>query len=400
MRLSGAPLTLAAYPAEVTWNPQLAAFGDPALARVFLPPGLSGLLDEDPAALVPFLEDDNRGAISPEPVATLDGIPFHLSVKGVGSAVDPYAMRPLDRTAAAALSPEAEVRERLTRPRVATPDGEPDRVMTGELWLRGSPYGGQGLAHARLALSVSERADLTSIEGFRIAPLVGIAHLPTAFEERIRTIRWFRSYRGAMAQELRLLPSNVRIYFHARQTVGQDVAAVLDRFGVRSPEAGLAFSVHFVRTAIAGLTLFARTLRAETGRGRYHGLEYHDVWLDKDAVLAPDGSIFFVDLEGIEEAEVERGRVRERIEDQLYRGLYEFAYAYETIEAERARRFGLARARRSDLVAITRAALATDPFVRLREGPAGAELEVRNRAGDEGLYTTFPLADAADGHMR
>src|SRR2546430_3196770 len=52
------------------------------------------------------------------------------------------------------------------------------RYITGELCFRGSPYGGEGPQHATGSMKDSEMADLTSIHGFRIAPLVKIVHFP------------------------------------------------------------------------------------------------------------------------------------------------------------------------------------------------------------------------------
>ncbi len=338
---------------------------------------------------VEFLEDDNRGAVSPEPVATLDGREFYLSVKGVGSAIDPYASKPLDAQRVAALVDDPDVRSRLERP---TAPGI-DRFITGELWLRGSPYGGQGLEHASTALRVSERADLTSIHGFLIAPLVKICLFPPPLEERLRKIHWYRAYDGRIVQELRLVPSNVRIYFHARSTVGNDVRHLFERFGLDSSDKALRFEVRFVRSTVAMMTLFARTLARDAGRGRYTGLDFNDVWLDKDAVVAPDGSVYFVDLEGIDEVAVEPEGVREKLEDQMFRSLYEFMFAYEQIEGERARRFGTLGSRKRHFEGVLREALAEDPTVRLEETGRRLELEVRNKCQEASLYTRFPAID-------
>ncbi len=393
MRLSGMPVTLAAYRCRTTTNPQFAHLDLEALDRLYLPPSLTGFLDDPPTATRSFIEDDNRGAVSPEPVASLNGLPFHLSVKGIGSTVDPYSSRPLDRSLAGDLTKDAEVRDRLSRPRLATPSGEVDRVITGELWLRGSPYGGQGLEHASIALEVARRAELTSIRGFRIAPVVKIAHFPEALEDQLRTLHWYRRFPGHFAQEIRLVPSNVRVYFHARSTLGNDIRQVFDLFAIDSNAAALRFETSFIRTALAMLTLFARTLRAEPARQQYRGLDFHDVWLDKDAVLAPDGSVFFVDLEGIEEEGVAREGVGEKIEDQIFRSLYEFMFGYEQIEQERQRRFGGDRSRKTHFQTLVAEALRDDPYLRVVNGPRQLSLEVRNPLADEGLYTTFPLVD-------
>lgn len=393
MRLRGAPVTLAEYSARSITNHQFARFDLGALARLRLPWGLTGLLDDAPTSVRTFVEDDNRGAVSPEPVATLDGLPFYLSVKGIGSTVDPYANQAVDLAAAALLTDRTDVRERLARPRLGGPPDEPERLLTGELWLRGSPYGGQGLDHATTALRVAERADLTSLEGFLIAPVVHLVLFPPELEERIRSLHWYRTFRGALAQEVRLVPSNVRIYFHARNTVGSDVRAVYDAFGLDTAAKALAFETEFVRSVVPMLTLFARTLRHDLVRDRYVGLDFHDVWLDKDAVLAPNGAVYFVDLEGIEEEDVERAKVREKVEDQVYRALYEFMFAFEQLEQERVRRFGEAVPRKTHLRELFVEALREDRFVRVRTTGSSAEFEIRNALADEALNTTFPLVD-------
>jgi len=249
------------------------------------------------------------------------------------------------------------------------------------------------LPHAVTALRVSERADLTSIHGFRIAPVVKVAFLPKAVEGRLRSIHWYRKYRDRLVQELRLVPSNVRIYFHSRSTVGNDPRFVFDLFKVDSPEKGHRFVTNFVRSGVALLTLFARTMEAQAEGTRFSGLDFQDVWLDKDAVLAPDGTVFFVDLEGIDSVTVDRADVREKLEDQIYRSLYEFMFAYEQVEAERGRRFGGEGSRKRRFEAIVTEALEDDPFARVRRESRSLTLEVRNRLGEESLVLKFPLVD-------
>ena len=389
------PLRLAEYPARTTTNRRFERFDLARLDRYFLPPSLTGFVDDAPVEVRTFLEDDNRGAISPEPVASLDGTAFHLSVKGIGSVIDPFASQPLDRVSVERLTEDPEVRRRLTNAPVPPSLGDPERYITGEVWLRGSPYGGQGLQHAQIALEVSERADLTSIEGFRIAPVVKIAYLPPELEDRIRSLHWFRRFPGPIVQEIRLVPSNVRIYFHAKSTLGTGAHDVFDQFRLDSAEKAIAFEVAFLRSTVPLLTLFPRTLRLEASKGRYYGLDFHDVWLDKDAVVAPDGTVFFVDLEGIEEEGVDREKVKEKIEDQVFRSLYEFLFAYEQIDQERVRRFGGASSRKGQFVALLERALSGDRFVRLRSNDRQVGLEIRNTLSDEELYTIFPLVDTA-----
>ena len=389
MRPTGFPLPLSTFPAETITNRRFEGMPLSIPDAFYLPAGLTGLVDDPPIGTREFIEDDNRGAIDPEPIATLDAQPFFLSVKGVGSTVDPFSSQPLDPERAAALTRVAGVRDRL-RPGTPGPLGG---VITGELWLRGSPYGGQGLEHARTALAVSERANLTDLAGFRIAPVVKIALFPSSLEERLRSIHWFRRYTGRYVQELRLVPSNVRVYFHSKSTIGTGVSHVFERFGIASNARAHDFEVRFVRSAIPLLTLFARTLAPAGRGGRFSGLDFHDVWLDKDAVVAPDGTVYFVDLEGIEPAAVEPEEVREKIEDQIYRSLYEFMFAYEQIERERARRFGEVGSRVRQFEGIVTTALAEDPFVRLESDATGASLKIRNALEDERFYCSFRFLD-------
>jgi len=389
LRLAGHPLPLFAFPAETITNRNFQRFDLASLDRFFLPPSLVPLVDGPEVDVLAAVEDDNRSAIVPEPIATLDGLPFYLSVKGIGSTVDPFSMRRLDGAYATDLADDPVVRERL---RGLTGD-RPGGIITGELWLRGSPYGGQGLPHAMTALRVSERADLTSIGGFRIAPVVKVALFPKAIEERLRSIHWYRKYRDRIVQELRLVPSNVRVYFHSRSTVGNDPGHVFDLFSIDSARRAHEFEVNFVRSGVALLTLFARTLARDEARGRYSGLDFQDVWLDKDAILAPDGTVFFVDLEGIDSVSVEQKEVREKVEDQIFRSLYEFMFAYEQIEGERARRFGSVGSRKLRFESIVVESLRDDPFVRTRADARGLTLEVRNRLGEESLWFDFPLVD-------
>ncbi len=393
MRLTGTPVHLVSYAARTVTNRRFGGADLSALDRCFLPPAMTGLTDEPPGATREFVEDDNRSAVSPESVARYGGVDYHLSVKGIGSTVDPFSSRPLDRPLVVTLTTDPDVRRRLERPPVPTPAGEADRLVTGELWLRGSPYGGQGLAHAETALRVSEQADPTSVRGFRIAPVVKIAFVPAAVADRIRSIHWYRTFRGPIVQELRLVPSNVRIYFHSRTTVGSDVRHLFDLFRLDSDPAALAFELEYLRSAVAMLTLFARTLERDPPSDRYRGLDFLDVWIDKDAVLAPNGSVVFVDLEGIEPVAVDRRGVVEKIEDQVFRSLYEFMFAYEQIDGERRRRFGDLGSRKTRLATLVERALIDDPYVRPVRSGDGLDLEIRNALGDDALITAFRLVD-------
>ncbi|MGA7922406.1 MAG: hypothetical protein WCA77_00295 [Thermoplasmata archaeon] len=236
-------------------------------------------------------------------------------------------------------------------------------------------------------------ADLTSIGGFLIAPVVKVCFLPQSLEDRLRQVYWYRQYPGRMVQEVRLVPSNVRVYFHSKNTVGNNIRYLFDLFSVSSSAQAVQFETNFVRSTVAMLTLFARTLTYDPVRGKYKGLDFHDVWLDKDAVLSPNGSAYFVDLEGIDEVFVEKSEVKEKITDQVYRSLYELTFAYEQIEAERVRRFGDPMHRRRHFEEVLRAALEGDPLVRLSENGSQLDLTIRNKSQEESLYVNFRAVD-------
>ena len=303
------PLDLKVFEAsDVLTNKQFQEFGLPGFGSLYLPESMQPFSGIVASGSKEFLVDDHRGAVSPTSSLTIDGTDFFMSVKGVGSTTNPFSERPLGPAEVCNFLEDIELRDRI----VGSNGLVAPRYITGELWLRGSPYGGQGLQHATTSLKVSEMADLTTIHGFRIAPLVNIVFLPEKVEELVKQIYWYRRFNGRIVQEVRLVPSNVRIYFHSGSTIGGNIGAVLDLFGIDDNDKALAFLRNFVKSGIAYLTLFTRSLTSNVD-GSFSGWDFYDVWLDKDAVLAPDGTIFFVDLEGLDWITVSQKNVREKI---------------------------------------------------------------------------------------
>lgn len=382
------PVNLSMYEAaEVMTNRHFREFSMPDFEKVYLSESMA-LLDNSPSLGVrEFLVDDHRGAVSDTPVLTMDGTEFYLSVKGIGSTTNPFSHQLFGPTEMSQMLKDSELSERIANSSWNTP-----RYITGELWLRGSPYGGQGLQHATVSMKVSEMADLTSIHGFRIAPLVKIVFLPGGIERSIKQLYWYRRFRGRIVQETRLVPSNIRIYFHSGSTIGGHVDSVFDHFGIDTDDKALRFLQNFVKSGIAYLTLFVRTI-TENRDGTYSGYDFYDVWLDKDAVLAPDGTIYFVDLEGLEWITLPKDRIQEKIHDQIYRSLYEFMYAYEQIERERSKRFGNTSDRKIQFEYILKEALADDEVVNVSREGESLELVVRNILGDESIIGKFPIID-------
>ncbi len=388
LKMKGLPLSLNVYEAsEILTNKRFREFKMPEFERIYLPESMRPFTDLSTLGAKDFLVDDNRGAVSASPSLKMDGTDFYLSVKGIGSTTDPFSHQLLGKAEICNLLKDSTLKDRIVNSEETAP-----RYITGELWLRGSPYGGQGLQHASTSMRVSEMADLTSIHGFRVAPLVKIVLLPENLENEIRKIYWYRRFAGRMVQETRLVPSNVRIYFHSGSTVGGNVSSIFDLFGIDENDKALEFQRNFVKSGIAFLTLFTRSLKSNED-GTFSGLDFYDVWLDKDAVLAPDGTIYFVDLEGLEWITVGRERVREKIDDQIYRSLYEFMYAYEQIERERSTRFGGLTDRKVQFEYLLREALMDDEIIDLARDGERLELVVGNTLGEQNIVERFPIID-------
>jgi hypothetical protein len=388
MKLKGLPLNLNIYEAsETLTNNHFQQIRNPEFEKFYLPQSMAPFTDLKPVSTKEFIADDNRGAVSSLPSLNIDGTDFYLSIKGIGSTTNPFSTQLLGKAEVCSLLMDSTLKNRIVDSQGIAP-----RYLTGELWLRGSPYGGQGLEHATTSLRVSEMADLTSIHGFRVAPVVKIVFLPEGLENEIKKIYWYRRFRGRIVQEMRLVPSNVRIYFHSGSTIGGNIHSVFDLFEIDSNDKAIDFLKNFVKSGIAFLTLFTRTLRSNED-GSFSGLDFYDVWLDKDAVLAPDGTIYFVDLEGLEWITLSEKNVAEKIDDQIFRSLYEFMYAYEQIERERCARFGVMSERKAQFEYFLNEALKDDEVIGLSHEGESLKLVIGNILGEQRLTKKFPIID-------
>ncbi len=388
MKLKGSTLNLDVYETtEVLTNKHFQHYKLSDFERLYLPSCMRPFTNLKPLETKEFIADDNRGAVSDFPSLKIDDTDFYLSVKGVGSPTHPFSRQLLGKAEICATLRDSVLRERI----VACEEMAP-RYLTGELWLRGSPYGGQGLEHATTALKVSEMSDITSIHGFRVAPLIKIVLLPVALEREVKKVFWYRQFKGRIVQETRLVPSNVRIHFHSGSTVGGNIHSVFDLFGIDSDDKALSFLKNFLRSGIAFLTLFARTLKHNQD-GTYSGLDLYDVWLDKDAVLAPDGTIYFVDLEGLEWITIAEEKIAEKIDDQIYRSLYELMYAYEQIQRERSARFGVVADGALQFEILLRSAMENDEVVGLANEGQSLKLEISNILGKKHLTKEFTILE-------
>jgi len=371
----------------------------PEFEKIYLPDSVRPFTTEEPVGRRELLIDDNRSAVAKKPSITIDGTDFYFSVKGIGSTTSPFSRQLFTRGEISGLLKGGPIKERIINAKEM--EMRFPRYLTGELWSRGCPYGSQGLEFASIAMKAAEMSDssATSIHGFRIAPLVKIVKLPPSLQREVTKVYWYRRFKQEMVQETRLIPSNIRIYFHSDWTIGDDTGELFDFFRIDDNDKAMAFLGNFVRSGVAILTLFVRSM-SDNGNGTYSGLDFYDVWLDKDAVLAPDGSIFWADLEGLQlitiggrnRAEVEFN-VEENMEHQIYRSLYEFMYAYEQIERERVRRFGHITDRKVQFQYLLRDALKEDEVVNLHSTQDSLELVIGNILGEESLTKSFTILD-------
>lgn len=400
IKLRGIPITLNAYDGAGTiTNKYFRSFQMPELGRVYLPDSVKPFTDTDPIATKELLIDDNRSAVSREPYMAIDGTDFYFSVKGIGSTTSPFSRQLLRKEEISSLLKSSIMREKIMNAKEK--EMKFPRYLTGELWSRGCPYGSQGLEFATIAMKAAEMSDAstTSIHEFRIAPLVNIIKLPKALQEKVTQVYWYRRFKQEMVQEVRLIPSNVRIYFHSDWTIGDDTGELFDFFRIDDNDKAMDFLKNFVKSGIATLTLFVRSM-SDNGNGTYSGLDFYDVWLDKDAVLAPDGTIFWADLEGLQaitiggkdRADLEFN-IEENMEHQIYRSLYEFMYAYEQIERERVKRFGHMTDRKIQFEYLLVDALKDDEVVDIHRSADSLELVIGNILGEEKLTKNFTILD-------
>jgi hypothetical protein len=387
------------YGAATVTNKYFRSYQMPEFEKIYLPDSVRPFLDASPTGTKELLIDDNRSAVSKQPYVTIDGTDFYFSVKGIGSTTSPFSRQLFKKEEICGLLKSGTTKERIMNAKEK--EMRFPRYLTGELWSRGCPYGSQGLEFASIAMKATEMSDAstTSIHGFRIAPLVKIVKLPEALQKEVTQVYWYRRFKQQMVQETRLIPSNVRIYFHSDWTIGDDTGELFDFFRIDSNDKAISFLTNFVKSGIAVLTLFVRSMSTD-GDGTYSGLDFYDVWLDKDAVLAPDGTIFWADLEGLQpimiggkdKADLEFN-IEENMEHQIYRSLYEFMYAYEQIERERVRRFGHTADRKTQFEYLLKVALKDDEVVDLHRSDESLELVIGNVLGEERLAKRFTILD-------
>jgi hypothetical protein len=204
-------------------------------------------------------------------------------------------------------------------------------------------------------LLITELAGRNGINGFHICPMLQATPLPSWLMKMAKKRFWYRKLETDKPyyQQLRLMPSDVRLFYQSEATLGKRTLAVLNAFNITTLEDLDMFLDNYIASGIAALTLYARTLRrfedaediddsveimahAHNNISGFIGLDYTDVWLDKDSVIAQDGSIFFADIEGIEwKPSRNESELRFMITRQFDRNFYEFMYGVDCLLRER-----------------------------------------------------------------
>ncbi|MFX0023326.1 MAG: hypothetical protein ACFE9S_13450 [Candidatus Hermodarchaeota archaeon] len=273
---------------------------------------------------VPAVRDENRNAIIPESFIELEGKTFYLSVKGCGAYEDMFFGGKLTPNKIMNTCRDSKYLEKIKT--LSTGEG----FIMGESWMGESPYGAQGHINGLDELKFSKIAKLDIINGAHICPVVAVIKLPKDIENVAKSFFWFRSYKDYFYQVLRLLPSNVRLYFESSNVISNP-DSIFQLFEINTLEKAEKFELNFIRSGIALLSLYSRSALIEGKKVK--GICFQDVWLDKDCVVAPDGTIHFADIEGFiwKEAPMEE---YERIQREEWEKLaYEFLYALVKIDS-------------------------------------------------------------------
>ncbi len=380
---------------EVVGNPQLRSFWSGSLSGAYVPPVMWHLAGKPPGSECSGVRDDNRSALLTGQRFMIRDREYLVAVKGCGTSFDAYQHSPLTSEVLSAICHD---------PRLASALGSfntgSSRFITAERWFGNTPYGGQAPDNAMLGMLASLRANMDQIQGFFICPIIALVQLPLEFQKIASKFYWYRRYSGTYWQELRLMPSNVRLYFQSPVTFGADTAKAFKLFDLKSFDSCERFLQNMARSSLAALTLYARTLRQDPRSGGYMGLGYHDVWLDKDAVIASDGTLHFADLEGIEDIRARNPEdAREQILMQFYRNVYEANFALEAMAAQTEKELAVdmgRKERRSWLVEVVQKACRSDPYIRLESKGSGLTAVVEP-AVDKSLLTVEIDLFSGDG---
>ncbi len=236
------------------------------------------------------IKDENRNAIIPKYSIDIDDKTYYLGVKGCGAYEDMFSGGRLTRSNIINACRDKNFISRVQHLNTYT------GFMMAESWMGESPYGCQGYVNGFDELKFSVIAKKDSINGAYICPVIAVVQLPSEIESVARKFFWFRTYKKNFYQIIRLMPSNIRLYFESPRVVANP-HSFLNLFEITNEKLMENFELNFISSGIALLSLFGRSAKIEGDKIK--GIIYQDVWLDKDCVVAPDGKIHFADLEGL-----------------------------------------------------------------------------------------------------
>ena len=165
-------------------------------------------------------------------------------------------------------------------------------VITNRSMGYGRPFGGQNLDLALNALSNSDSVYSRQLK-MRICPLASVVSIPKSYG--IKDLCWQSQVPAstAYAQEIRLLPSNVRLNSEDRGI--RSLCGALDQISGSEEE---RFQENLVRDLFEQAFISIRTLQ-KTDEG-YSAFKLDDVDPAKDSVIAKNGNAYFADLEGVD----------------------------------------------------------------------------------------------------
>ena len=335
--------------------------------RVVVPKSLSNHTPEKKRLKV--IPDGNRGAVIPDIEVELWDRTFLVGLKGTGARIPMYSDTSFDVTG-------DELAE------------EP--FFSSESWFGENPWGAMSEQGCLEDKVVTELAGPRGINGFHICPMVRATPLPELLMERARSNYWYRRLDrpGPYYQEVRLVPSDIRLFYQSDISLGRKAPGALEAFHISGTEDLDLFIENYIRSGMAALTLLSRTIRVAEGDG-FVGLDFSDVWLDKDSVIASDGTLYFADLEGLEWIPIrDDDEAKFRIRRQFDRNYYEFMYTLDRLLRERNRMTEHSVTRRElrqGLVTRLEMALADDSFLDVRQSDNSLRVRI------------MPLRDLVDG---
>ncbi|MFW9969738.1 MAG: hypothetical protein ACFFDF_06020 [Candidatus Odinarchaeota archaeon] len=272
------------------------------------------------------VRDENRNAIIPEYFIKSEGKVFYLSVKGCGAYEDMFFGGKLTPNKLKSACRNSSYINKVKA--LSTGLG----FIMGESWMGESPYGAQGFINGYDELNFSRFAKLDNINGAYICPVVAVIKLPKDIETVAKNFFWFKTYKDHFYQILRLVPSNIRLYFESSDVIAQP-KSIFHLFEINTIEKAEHFELNFIKSGIALLTLYSRS--AIIDGNEIKGISYQDVWLDKDCVVAPDGTIHFTDIEGFFWKNVPIDKYQETQRKEWQKLVYEFLYALVKIDSYR-----------------------------------------------------------------